>query len=357
MGTYDYKGKSIDTIKPLDSYGDLSTASGFYSAITAFMSDNKTTAVIIPYGNYNLESAVSISSNKIIYGNNAKITGYGGRIFALSNVSNIIVQDLIIDMNQDKDSGGGDAFYMIDVNNITIKDVTIKNIGARGFLIYNADTTTGRNNNIVIDGVVFEGIGEAQTGESEWPTGIIAVNCVDSKIINCKASGLIGFTLEFKNYCSNCRISNNLIKGGRRGINLGSDLHGTVEDAVFENIVMNDNIVTNNAFPLCIGKVKNSVISGNYLSGRTNLIVSCDSVMISNNYFNGELSDEEAYQDALFQINAGKDIFLTNNVYNRNDITDLFYILNSPDNVIFQGIFEGTEIDIVDPQSGTPTVS
>lgn len=357
MGVYDYTGKNIDAIKPLDAYGDLSTASGFHSAITAFMGDTKTKATIIPNGNYNLTSAVSIASNKVIYGNNAKITGYGGRIFALSNVNNVTIQDLTIDMNQNKDSGGGDAFYMVDVNDITIRNVTINNIGARGFLIYNADTTTGRNNNIIIDGVVFNGIGEEQTGESEWPTGIIAVNCVDSKIMNCKAYGIIGFTLEFKNYCSNCRISNNLIKGGRRGINLGSDLHGSVEDAVFENIVMNDNIVTNNAFPLCIGKVKNSVISGNYLSGRTNLIVSCDSVMISNNYFNGELSDEEAYQDALFQINAGKDIFLTNNVYVRNDISDLFYVLNNPDNIVFQGIFEGKAIDIINPESGTPTIT
>lgn len=354
MPVYRINGHTIQTNTiSLADFGDISTSSGFISAFNSVVSDVSISDIIIPFGIYTVSGTLNMRSNLHVHGNGAKINVSGtNNLFVFNGVGHCLVENLIIDMNQTKNSTGGTALYIVDSSDLAFKNLTIDNIGVRGCLAYPSDASDGHYlERIMFDNIKMYGIDEENTNQSEWPCGIIAVNLKNSVISNCFVSGMIRFSLEFKNYSSFCSMINNTVIGGETGIAHGGDRPAS-ETILGENMTYIGNRISGSKYPLYFGRIKHMIVSGNVLNGDSMFIEKCSDCLISNNEINGNDTT-----DALLSIRNDERVYFNENVYTKSGNAELLQVIGDASTVWVTGYYDNGRIDIHSPTSGTPTLT
>lgn len=353
MAVYGINGNLImsGTIANLSDYGDISTASGFASAFNAAVADTEISGISIPFGSYALNTSLMMRSGFSIHGNGATITmGAGVDTFKFISVHDCLVESLKIDMAQTKSSTSGTALYIVDSSRITCRDMRIINIGVRACLAYPTDQTSAGNlNRLIFERITMQGIGEANANQSEWPCGIIAVNATNSIIRECVVSGMSRFTLEYKNYCSDCSMIDNTVVGGESGLAIGGDRPAS-ETILAERITFIGNRVTGCKYPLYFGRCNNLNVVGNIIEGDSMWVEKCQKCMFTGNIIVGSRSS----QNALLDIRTGNYIIFQNNRYEKASGVNLYRVDSSTD-INVSGYYNGDWFSVHDPTSGTPS--
>ena len=361
MAVYDYNGNLIadlegTTITSLSEYGDLSTAEGFETALTNAINDNAIDGVSIPRGSYSLNNTLRLRSNFAIIGNGSWMHFYGSNVhcFAINNQSDIVIDGLNIDMHQTKDATSGTTFYIADSDHVTIRNLTIRNIAVRAAMALNADPTSSTNgcNYLTFENLVLNGIGEANSNEPSWPYGILACNARNTVMRHCHVTGMSRVSLAFKNYVKDSMMIDNVIDGSLHGLSVASDRHD--DETSSYDVKLIGNTVRNTKYPLWAGRTDRLIVTGNSLTGGQMYIQKCHDSIICNNVMDNSGDPDE--QD-LIMLDYGNNIVLSGNIYKKHSNGELFNINNNPVNVIVNGLFNGKEINIENPTSGTPTTS
>lgn len=369
MNIYDSSGNIISIsdspeFPPLDNYGDITTADGFVDAFNDAMLDSNISGISIPQGQYNVSAPLSITrSNFTIEGNASTLNMQSDEevpancdCFRINNKSRIVIRNLSINMQQNKNSTSGTTFYFLDAQFVTVENVDVYQIGCRGALIYNADATssTTGSQKIFFKNVKLRGIDEQNATASEWPCGIIAVNLRDSGFSDCVVTGMCRFTLEFKNYTKNCYMINNIIYGSsftyeyESGIALGGD-RPAGEAILGEGIIAIGNIVKNCKYPLYFGRTVESVFNDNILEGQVHLESIKNSVLSGN-----VIRSTSKYNIPLIHFSGCENLTLNGNLYDPGG-NDLIQAINTNTNIFVDGFMNGREIHVLNPTSGTPT--
>lgn len=361
MAVYNYKGNLIGNLEnaataSLSEYGDLSTAAGFESAFTKAINDNTIDGIEIPRGNYSLNNTLRLRSNFAIIGNGSWLHFYGSNVhcFIISNQSDIVIDGLNIDMHQTKNATSGTTFYISDSDHVTIRNLTIRNIAVRAAMALNADPTSSTNgcNYLTFENLVLNGIGEANSNEPSWPYGILACNARNTIMRHCHVTGMSRVSLAFKNYVKDSMMIDNVIDGSLHGLSVASDRHD--DETSSYDVKLIGNTVRNTKYPLWAGRTDRLIVTGNSLTGGQMYIQKCHDTAISGNVMDN--SNDPDKQD-LIMIDSGTNIVLSGNIYKKHSDGELFNINNSPSNVIVNGLFNGKEINVVNPTSGTPTTA
>lgn len=355
MAVYNTQGVRIDStasssIVPLSDYGDLTAAGGFNNAFDAAIADTGIGGVSIPFGTYVLTGQLVMRSDFIIEGNGATLrAAANSNVFRFTDNENCVIRNLIIDMNQTKLSTYGTGMIIADGANLEFRHIVIKNIGVRGIIAYPSDAAAGILDNFIFDDVHMEGIGEENTSEPLYPSGIIAVNVANAVIKNCYASGMTGFSLEYKNFMKNSVMSDNVVEDCTRGIMCGCD-RASSEMPTAENLTFTGNIVRGSQTPFFLIGCENVTATGNVIDGGQSRLSICSNVIASGNIF----QRASGYSGALIKLDGDNDVLLGNNKYIKGS-ADLLEVTDGTTNVIVNGMLNGAWIHAVNPSSGTPT--
>lgn len=353
MGIYNIDGDRIDSaVVNLANYGDLSTAAGFEAAYNSALADSAIDGISIPYGSYDTEHTLLVRSRFKIYGNNATLHVRASNIHAFNIIgnNNVLIDGLDISMHQSKSTTSGNAFHIVDSNNITIRDLGIYGIGVRGIFAYNTDMTsaTSGNSRLTFENLIIRAIGQPNSSQPEWPYGMLLVNVRHTIVRKCWVRGAIRASIALKNYTNNCFVYDNIVEGSKHGLALGSDINDGTK--VSSDVFFSRNIVKGSDHPLWIGETERINVFENSLRGGSMFIQ-----RVSDGVFNSNVFDNtDTESDHLLYIDECDNLMIDSNIYNVNEDSELFDIENNPTNVYVGGLFDGRKIDIMNPTSGTP---
>jgi len=215
---------------------------------------------------------------------------YRYRVFYLNNVSNVVVEDLVIDGNKDNMpySGWAQDYFGIHVensNNIDIRNIVVRYIKAGAGIVISKNNKNVR----LIENIVHDNGSKADNIPSDaiyigrsvgivianniienvTDTGIACDNnndviIIGNRIVNALSNGITWFnSMDDPPFASRAIIMGNIIQSSERGIHLGVDPYSNAPFA--EKALIALNIFLNTTMAIEIARAKDVFIEGNYI--------------------------------------------------------------------------------------------
>lgn len=154
----------------------------------------------------------------------------------------------------------GSAIYLVDVNNMTFRNIDCTNCARSGVLVY-ASSYRGTCDNNLFDNVNIYGVtntADFGDGRQLYPMGWILTNCTNTIVKNGVVTNCKWYGLEFKTFCRYSAFINMTVINCTTACHIGGEFQG--DDTVGVRDCFYKNITCVNTARLAVGSAFDNVI-------------------------------------------------------------------------------------------------